>query len=313
LFVAFLVLFLVDAPARAAGDWGGWGLPTNYARHGVAVDALFNRIFWITVVAALGVQVALVAFAIRYRHRGAGSRARYLKGNLRLELIWAAVPTVILAALAIASARVWDGYRYAGDESNPANILVIGQQFKWNIIYPGKDGKLGRYLAFPKPTDSAWPHEAGDGKHFFAGVAGPAALPYAQAVTAIDRFISQPEVRFQMGKDPSDPDGVDDDFENALGRTLYLPVNRPVHIEVMSRDVIHDFYLPNFRVQIYAVPGMVGSVTFTPTQTSAQIEAETGRPAHLEVVCAQLCGIGHSLMKADIVVLSQEEYHRRFE
>jgi hypothetical protein len=128
--------------------------------------------------------------------------------------------------------------------------------------------------------------------------------------------------------------------------------------------VIHDFYLPNFRVQVYAVPGMVNSVTFTPTQTTAEIEAATRReyrleklaalavdaeyrvaadapsawanavvtpdlleklkvagittvnayrPAHLEAICNQLCGVGHAMMKTDIVILSQEEYHRRFE
>jgi cytochrome c oxidase subunit 2 len=286
----------------------GWWLPPDYARHGVAIDLLFNWIFWITLAAFAVVHVVLIVFLVRYRRRGDTSKARYVKGNLRLELIWYAIPTIIFAALAVASAKVWDDYRYSAEDSNAANILVIGQQFKWNIIYPGKDGKFGRYLQFPKPTDAAWPHNPGDTQHLFMGVPGPASLPYVQAVAAINQYISQPGVQYQLGKDMADPAGMDDDYEDALGRTLYLPVNRPVHVTVMSRDVIHDFYLPNFRVQLYAVPGMVGSVSFTPTQTSAAMG-----PAHLEVVCNQLCGIGHSQMKADIVVLAQEEYHRRFE
>ncbi len=285
--------------------WSDWLLPTNYARHGVGIDSLFDWIFWITLAVLAIVHLALIVFIFRYRRR-ITRRARFIKGNLRLELIWTIFPTLILAGLAIASANVWDRYRYAPDDPRTANILVIGQQFKWNIIYPGKDGKFGRYLIFPKPTDAAWPHKAGDPRHIFAGVPGPASLPYAQAVTAIDDFVSQTEPEFQLGKDFSDPAGVDDDYEDALGRTLYLPVNRPVRIEVLSRDVIHDFYLPNFRVQVYAVPGMVNSVTFTPTRTSDGTD-------HLEAICNQLCGVGHALMKTDIVVLSQEEYHRRFE
>jgi cytochrome c oxidase subunit 2 len=360
-FAVLLSTFLTAVPARAAERLGtrgsGWWLPTDYARHGVAIDSLFNWIFWISLFFLLLVHLVLILFLIRYRHR-AGGKARFSTGSIRMELLWTVIPTVILAGLALASAKVWDGYRYTADESNPANILVIGQQFKWNIIYPGKDGRFGRYLLFPKPTDRAWPHKPGDEQRLFMGVPGPASLPYAQAVTAIDQYIAQDEPEYQLGKDMADPAGTDDDYQDALGRTLFLPVDRPVHIEVLSRDVIHDFFLPNFRVQLYAVPGMVGSITFTPTRTTAQIEAPTRRmysldelaalvtgaeyrlaaddrivsaavvgdlkatgaasvmayrPAHLEAVCNQLCGVGHSQMKTEIVILSQAEYHRRFE
>jgi len=370
-FAFLFASFFLIARARAAGDWSGWWLPADYARHGAAIDAIFDWIFWITISVFAAVQIALFGFALRYRHRKS-SKAHFIKGSVRLELIWTAIPTLILLSLALGSTNVWDKYRYSADDSKAANVLVIGQQFKWNIIYPGKDGKFGRYLIYPKPTDRAWPHKPGDVHHFFAGVPGPASLPYAQAVAAINQFISQSGAEFQLGKDLSDPDGADDDYEDALGRTLYLPVDRTVHVEVLSRDVIHDFYLPNFRVQLYAVPGMIGSVTFTPTETTAEIEAPSlrqytpgelaplvddaeyrvapgssyagadgkpivagehvltpaileelkaagitrvnaYRPAHLEAVCAQLCGVGHATMKTDIVVLSQEEYHRRFE
>jgi cytochrome c oxidase subunit II len=285
--------------------WSNWLLPINYAQHGVRIDSLFNCIFWITLAVFAIVHIGLIVLMVRYRRQGT-RRARFIKGSLRLELIWTIIPTLILAALAVASANVWDRYRYAADDPRTANILVIGQQFKWNIIYPGKDGRFGRYLVYPKLTDAAWPHEPGDSKHIFAGVPGPASLPYAQAVVAIDDFVSQAEPEFQLGKDFSDPAGVDDDYEDALGRTLYLPVDRPVRIEVLSRDVIHDLYLPNFRVQVYAVPGMVNTVTFTPTNTTTGTD-------HLEAICNQLCGLGHATMKTEIVVLSQEEYHRRFE
>ena len=90
-------------------------------------------------------------------------------------MAWTLAPAVILAGLAVANKGVWDRLRFNPDENHPdkATILVIGQQFKWNVIYPGPDGKLGRYLIFPKPTDTKWP-----GGIKFANVAGPAALKY---------------------------------------------------------------------------------------------------------------------------------------
>jgi cytochrome c oxidase subunit 2 len=283
-------------------------LPANHAATAGAIDALFNWMCWIVLAAFLVVHGALVVCLIRFS--GKTAVARPSAGNLRLELLWTAIPTVILLALALASARVWDAYRYAPDEKDVAQILVIGQQFRWNIIYPGPDGKLGRYLKFPKPTDAAWPHAPGTPPQPFMGVAGPAMLPHPQALAAINAFISQPDVENQLGKDWSDPAGADDDFADAQARPLYLPAGRPVKLIVMSRDVIHDVYLPNFRVQVYAVPGMVNSVSFTP----AIPQEPAGQAADpMGLICNQLCGIGHQQMHTPVVILSQAEYHRRFE
>ena len=51
-----------------------------------------------------------------------------------------------------------------------------------------------------------------------------------------------------LGKDFSDPDGKDDDWQKALLRTVFLPKGRPVEIDLSSRDVIHDFFVPEFRI-----------------------------------------------------------------
>ncbi len=56
-------------------------------------------------------------------------------------------------------------------------MLVIGQQFKWNVVYPGPDGRFGRYGVYPRPTDAAWPVGPDGSPTGFAGVTGPAALP----------------------------------------------------------------------------------------------------------------------------------------
>ena len=359
-----------------------WWLPTNYAVHGRATDALFLWLFWICVAVLVGVQVALAAFLVRYRAKaGDGRRPRFTHGNRLAELTWTVVPTVILASLAVASKRVWDGYRFSPALSDPgrSTILVIGQQFKWNVVYPGPDGRLGRYGVFPRPTDLAWPVDKDGGATTFAGVAGPAQLPPARATRAIDDYVDQVN---PLGKDFADPDGVDDDWTPQPGRAVYVPVDRPVEVRITSKDVIHDFYLPNFRAQLYAVPGMVGRITFTPTTTTADLERASRRtvavdavpadavadigpdtpgavhdkfgwrlvdspkkkkpvtilrdgnglgpgvaeklraagvmqltvhtPAPFEIVCAQLCGVGHSQMRGELIVLPQDQFDKRF-
>lgn len=74
---------------------------------------------------------------------------------------------------------------------------------------------------------------------------------------------------------------------------LRLPKDRAVRFELASRDVIHSFWVPPFRVKQDAVPGRSLSVTITPT--------ETGR---WEVLCAELCGVGHTFMRAPVEVMS---------
>ena len=276
-----------------------WWLPPNFALHGRQIDRVFGLIFWITVAILLIVQFTLIAVLIRYRSGPKQTKALYTHGSARLEIIWTVIPTVILLGIMTASEIAWHGFRDSPDQTNPhrAKVLVIGQQFKWNAIYPGPDGKFGRYLIYPKPTDILWP--IGPVKNF-AGVPGPGSLPPDQALAAINRYIDTVN---PLGKDFTDPDGKDDDYQQlATGPTLYLPVNRPVEIDVQSKDVIHDLFMPNFRVQIYAVPGMLGKVTITPTATAN----------NLEFACAQLCGLGHYTMRGRIIVLSQEEFDRRF-
>jgi cytochrome c oxidase subunit 2 len=287
-------LGLAELPLGIGLDW--W-LPADYSRHGVQIDRLFDWVFWITVGILLIVQLSLLAILIRYRS-SQKTRAVYTHGNRRLEIIWTVIPTLILLGIMAGSEIAWHQFHDSTDQNDPrrAKVLIIGQQFKWNVIYPGPDGKFGRYLIYPKPTDRLWP--AGSQKNF-AGVPGPASLPHDQAVAAISRYV---DTINPLGKDLADPDGNDDRYDASGTPTLYLPVNRPVEIDVQSKDVIHDFFMPNFRVQIYAVPGMTGKVVITPTATAD----------NLEFACAQLCGLGHYTMRGRIVVLSQEEFDRMF-
>jgi cytochrome c oxidase subunit 2 len=99
-----------------------------------------------------------------------------------------------------------------------------------------------------------------------------------------------------VGIDKSDPAAKDDLL--LLG-TMYLPVNRPAHIQLRSKDVLHSFFLPNFRVKQDAVPGMTIDFWFVPTKVGTY-----------ELACAELCGFAHYNMRGVIYVVSEEEFRQ---
>ena len=102
-----------------------------------------------------------------------------------------------------------------------------------------------------------------------------------------------------FGLDPihDDPAGRDDyQTENQIT----LPVNRPVNFILRSQDVIHAFYVPEFRMYQDIVPGVtINWVSLTPDKIG-----------HYALACNQLCGSGHYNMQAAIDVVSQEDYHK---
>jgi len=115
-------------------------LPENIASYGGKIDSLFYLIFWITTIVFVLVQVALVVFLVKYRHRP-GRKAQYTHGNGRLEIIWTTVPSVILVVLALLSRATWDEIRA---EMPPGDVFVqvTAKQFNWDFTYPGPDGKF---------------------------------------------------------------------------------------------------------------------------------------------------------------------------
>ena len=78
---------------------------------------------------------------------------------------------------------------------------------------------------------------------------------------------------------------------------LVLPVNRPVEFKIQTKDVIHSFWVPQFRLKSDAVPGLTTAIRITPNKT--------GR---YEVVCAELCGLGHATMRQFVRVLPASQF-----
>ena len=98
-----------------------------------------------------------------------------------------------------------------------------------------------------------------------------------------------------LGLNPDDPYGQDDVI--IQGDDLHLPVGKPLKVLLRSVDVLHDFYVPEFRAKMDMVPGMVTYLWFTPTRTGTY-----------EILCFELCGLGHPEMRGIVVVDEQSDY-----
>jgi cytochrome c oxidase subunit 2 len=150
-------------------------------------------------------------------------------------------------------------------ENESLIVQVTGEQFAWNMHYPGPDGAFGR-------TD----------------------------IKLLD-LQSNP-----LGLDRSDPAAMDD---VTTVNQLYLPVNRPIIVRLRSKDVIHSFGVPEFRVKQDAVPGLTIPIWFIPSVTTAEMRTRTANPEfQYEIACAQLCGLGHARMRGVVTVQSAEEF-----
>lgn len=117
-------------------------LPENVSTFGVEIDRLFYFIYYLTGITFVAVQVTLLVFLFRYRAKDDGRRATYTHGNTTLEIVWTAIPAVILAGLALAGSTTWANIKA---RQPPTNFVleVTAKQFNWEIRYPGLDGQIG--------------------------------------------------------------------------------------------------------------------------------------------------------------------------
>jgi len=98
-----------------------------------------------------------------------------------------------------------------------------------------------------------------------------------------------------FGMNPDDPDGQDDVL--VASPELHLPLGRPVKALLRSVDVLHDFAVPQFRAKMDLVPGLVTYIWFTPTRTGK-----------FDLLCNELCGVGHFVMRGKVVVEEEREF-----
>ncbi len=145
-----------------------------------------------------------------------------------------------------------------------------------------------------------------------------------------DGILGKANVRFiqganTVGIDPNDPNGKDDIL---VSGDFYLPVNKTVRMQIRSQDVIHSAYMPHFRSQMNAVPGMNTYITFKPTITTEEMRKDEQvirkfqninklREARGEdavefdytLLCNKICGGSHWNMKRTIIVDTEDKFN----
>jgi cytochrome c oxidase subunit II len=196
------------------------------------IDTLWDVLIIATVPVFVLVTVIVGFSVIEFRMRPGEEQldGPPIHGNTRLEVIWTALPAMLIVGLVTYAYIVLHDIEKAPAAGNPErHVAVTGQQFAWTFAY--NEG----------------------GKKF---------------TTA----------------------------------QLYLPAGESVKFDVRSKDVIHDFWVPDFRMKIDAVPGITTHYRVTPKSPQA-----IGEHA---IVCAELCGLGHAFMRSTVHVLSKPDFDK---
>jgi cytochrome c oxidase subunit II len=200
--------------------------PTPASTQAEKIDTLYDVLIIVSVPVFVLVTVVVLFSVWKFRMRPGEELADGppIHGNTRLEVIWTAIPAIVLVALCTYAYVTLTDIEDA--KAGEQRINVYGQQFAWTFEYPQGAGK--------KPVRS---------------------------------------------------------------NQLYLKENQPVRFFVKAKDVIHDFWVPAFRMKIDAVPGITTDYRVTPN-----------RIGNYPVVCAELCGLGHSVMRSTAHVVSGAKY-----
>jgi cytochrome c oxidase subunit 2 len=297
------------------------GMPINASAHGAQIDRLIFLVHVLMLVLFVGWTAFFIYTLVRFR-RSRSPRADYTGVKSHASSYLEAVIAVLEIALLVGLSIPFWSWKVSAfpTEPNTVHIRVIGQQFAWNVHYPGPDGVFGK-------TDIKLVNEQTN----------------------------------PIGLDRSDPSAKDD---ITTVNQLHIPVNRPLIIELTTKDVIHSFFLPVMRVKQDTIPGMIIPIHFRATQTSDQLREELARTMHLptehkldtmvamqdyagkdgavilkkdkgikdeqikqllaagiseirvgprysaEIACAQLCGLGHYRMKGFLTIHEEADYDK---
>ena len=281
--LVFMVVFLIGCIASAyyyKNYMLGYGPHKAASAHGGTLDGLFDVTLFFTGIVFVLTQIFLFYFAFKYKAEK-GRKALYMPHNNTLELVWTAIPAIVMAYLVIGGLDVWNEVMAdiePGEEYT--EIEATGFQFAWTIRYPGEDGLIGE-------------------KNF--------------------RLISGTN---PLGQNWEDKKNIDDMQVDEI----VLPVDKKVRVRITAKDVLHNFYLPHFRLKMDAIPGMPTYFVFTPSTTTKEYreqlkdypeyqvpdpndpEKQLWETFNYELACAELCGRGHYSMRKVVRIVEEDEY-----
>jgi len=249
---------------------GGCQLPRFWGYRGSTKQAHDEFLLYSgTVIAAIvvgGIVALLILWAVIAYRRRSDETPRQFQYHIPLEITYTVIPIVIV--LVLFGFTVVTENRVDAVSPHPAlDVKVTAFQWGWQFDYQGSDG-----LGLP-PYDSAQPRSA-----FF--------------------------VRSALSAD-NDPVGLDgktcvqsaSTADDCLGPGLVLPAGKEVTIRLVSRDVVHGFYVPAFNFSRYAQPGVENVFDFN-----------VQHPGIYRAQCTQICGLYHSQMFFHVVVLPVDQF-----
>jgi cytochrome c oxidase subunit 2 len=230
-------------------------LPPGASSHAGSVDSVMSLVHLLMLVLFVGWGTYFVFALVRFRaSRQARANPHGARGKFALATEIGVVVAEVILLVVFALPLWFDRTAARPGDAGAVVIRVVGEQFAWNVHYPGADGRFGETrLNLVSPTNP-------------------------------------------LGLDRQSPFGKDDII---LLSQMHLPVNRPVVIQLSSKDVVHSFGVPALRVKQDANPGLVTPIWFTPTITG-----------DFEIACSQLCGLGHYRMRGVITVESEAGFTR---
>jgi len=247
------------------GLWVGQNinlLPVDASANAPVYDELFRVLFSIGTILFVGI-VGLVLFSLlRFRRReGQLGDGLAIEGNLPLEIFWTAVPAIVVLFVGLYSYDIYD--RMGG--MTPLNHGM------------DHSAMVSAAAAADDTGPRVW---GGIGNGTTTTAESGAIAPVPIEVTAMQfAFL----FRYPQG-----------DF---ISGELHVPAGQPVSLRMEAKDVIHAFWVPEFRLKQDVIPGQPTVLNFTPT-----------RPGTYPIVCAELCGPYHGGMRSSVVVDEPDAY-----
>ncbi|WP_115018525.1 cytochrome c oxidase subunit II [Synechococcus sp. UW140] len=256
-------------------------LPADASANAPVYDELFRVLFSIGTILFIGI-VGLVIFSlIRFRRRpGQRGDGLAIEGNLPLEIFWTAVPAIVVLFVGLYSYDIYDrmgGMTPLNHGMDHSGMLHSG------MLHSGMDHSAPMQDA-PPPDEHGERVWGGIGTSSIQAKDGGAIAAVPIEVTAMQfAFL----FRYPQG-----------DF---ISGELHVPAGKPVSLRMEAKDVIHAFWVPEFRLKQDVIPGQPTVLNFTPT-----------RPGTYPIVCAELCGPYHGGMRTSVVVDDPESYEAWF-
>ena len=238
-----------------AGLWIGQNvnlLPADASANAPVYDELFKVLFSIGAILFIGIVGLIVYSLVRFRRRvGETGDGAAIEGNLPLEIVWTAIPAVVVLFVGIYSYDIYD--RMGG--MTPLNDHSMhGMQHS---------------------DERTW------------GGISPVALEGDGAIAALPVDVTAMQFAFIFHYPDSD----------ITSGELHVPVGQPVALQMKALDVIHAFWVPQFRLKQDVIPGQPTLLSFTPT-----------RAGQYPIVCAELCGPYHGGMRSTVIVEEPESF-----